>query len=347
MFLNLLLSHSWCFKLKSCCSFICFIGIERTIVFFPVKAQIVLVTDESIPPEIPITKQSGSLVTASRLRFDYTHFSPLTIIEKDRIEDIVNEKIRDNLTVETRELPTEKAIEDGAMALFGEKYGDSVRVVSMSNFSKELCGGTHTSATGNIGLFKIISEAGIASGTRRIEAVTGKAANLMMRKENHILASIRSILKVQPEEEANRIKIIISKSREMEKEISALKEKLVSGKELEQGSNTEKIGDISLIIKQFDGMDAKTLRSFIDSSKNKIKSGVVIVGSINNGKVLLAAGVTNDLEGRFHAGNILKEIAIIVGGNGGGRHDMAQAGGTKIEKLGEAMERAREIILST
>ena len=151
-------------------------------------------------------KQSGSLVTADRLRFDYTHFSPLTISEKDRIEDIVNEKIRDNLTVKTRELPTEKAIEDGAMALFGEKYGDSVRVVSMSNFSKELCGGTHTSATGNIGLFKIISEAGIASGTRRIEAVTGKAAYLTMRKESHILVSIRSILKVQPEEETNRIK---------------------------------------------------------------------------------------------------------------------------------------------
>jgi len=292
-------------------------------------------------------KQSGSLVTADRLRFDYTHFSPLTRMEKNRIEERVNEKIRRNLTIVTRELPIEEAIREGAMALFGEKYDDDVRVVSMGEFSKELCGGTHTSATGNIGLFKIIADGGIASGIRRIEAVAGKVAYLKMQEENNILTSIRSMLKVQSEEEVNRIKKLLEKSREMEKEITNLKEKLVSGKGSSLQNDTEKIGNISLLIKQFDGMDAKTLRSFIDSAKNQIKSGVVIVGSTTNGKVLLAAGVTKDLEGRFHAGNILKEIASIVGGSGGGRPDMAQAGGTKTKMLGKAMERAGEIIRNT
>jgi alanyl-tRNA synthetase len=230
------------------------------------------------------------------------------------------------------------------VALFGEKYGDDVRVVSMGGFSKELCGGTHTTATGNIGLFKIVSEGGIASGVRRIEAVAGKSAYFTMQEENKTLTSIRSILKVSPEEEINRIKKILEKSREMEKEISLLKEKLVSGEGSDLKNDTQKVGNMSLLVKQFEGMDAKTLRTFIDNAKNRIKSGVVIVGSATNGKVLLAAGVTKDLEESFHAGNILKEISSIVGGSGGGRSDMAQAGGIHIEKLGEALDRAREII---
>ena len=289
-------------------------------------------------------KQAGSLVSADRLRFDYTHFSPLTAKEKSRIEERVNEKIRENLNIVTRELPIAEAIKEGAMALFGEKYGADVRVVAMDEFSKELCGGTHTSATGNIGLFKFVSEGGIASGVRRIEAVSGKAAYLAMQKENDTLISIRSILKAPPEEEVNRIKKLLDKSRAMEKEISNLKEKLVSGKGSENQDDSEKIGDISLLVKQFDEIDAKTMRSFIDSAKNQIKSGVVVVGSATNGKVLLAAGVTKNLEKRFHAGNILKEIASIVGGSGGGRPDMAQAGGTQTDKLGEALQRAAEIV---
>jgi alanyl-tRNA synthetase len=289
-------------------------------------------------------KQAGSLVTADRLRFDYTHFSPLSQTEKHRIEEQVNQKIRENLTIATCELPMEKAVKEGAVALFGEKYGDNVRVVSMGGFSKELCGGTHTTATGNIGLFKIVSEGGIASGVRRIEAVAGKSAYFTMQEENKTLTSIRSILKVSPEEEINRIKKILEKSREMEKEISLLKEKLVSGEGSDLKNDTQKVGNMSLLVKQFEGMDAKTLRTFIDNAKNRIKSGVVIVGSATNGKVLLAAGVTKDLEESFHAGNILKEISSIVGGSGGGRSDMAQAGGIHIEKLGEALDRAREII---
>jgi alanyl-tRNA synthetase len=168
-----------------------------------------------------------------------------------------------------------------------------------------------------------------------------------MQKQNNILTSIQSILKVPPEDEVDRIKKLLAKSREMEKEITNLKEKLISGKGSDLQNDVEKIGNMSLLVKQFEGMDAKTLRSFIDSAKNQIKSGVVVVGSTTNGKVLLAAGVTKDLEERFHAGKILKDIARIVGGSGGGRPDMAQAGGTKIERLSEAMRRAEEIIRNT
>ncbi len=289
-------------------------------------------------------KQAGSLVTSERLRFDFTHFSPLSPSEKDKIEQVVNEKIRENLSVSTCKLPIEQAVNEGAVALFGEKYGDEVRVVSMGGFSKELCGGTHTPATGNIGLFKVTSEGGISSGVRRIEAVAGKSAYYEIQKENEILTSIRSLLKVSPEEEIIRLKKVLEKSKEMEKEISTLKEMLISGKGSDLGSDTQKVGNISLLVKQFEGMDAKTLRSFIDSAKNKIKSGVVIVGSVTNGKVLLAAGVTKDLEGSFHAGNILKEISTIVGGSGGGRSDMAQAGGIYTEKLEDALNKARELI---
>jgi alanyl-tRNA synthetase len=289
-------------------------------------------------------KQAGSLVTPDRLRFDYTHFSPLTEREKSRIEALVNEKIRDNIQVETEEMKIEDAMKAGAMALFGEKYGGEVRVVSVPGFSKELCGGTHINATGDIGLFRIVSEGGIASGVRRIEAVTGKTAYEKIQAENETLASIRSLLKVQPDEEVNRVKKLIEKTREAEKEIAALKEKLVSGKGSNLMDEVKKIGDVSLLLKMVEGMDAKTLRTFIDNAKNQMGSGVVVVGTAIDGKVMLAAGVTKDLVDRFQAGAIIKEIAGIVGGSGGGRPDMAQAGGTKVDKIGEALARVEALL---
>ncbi|MCH7624206.1 MAG: alanine--tRNA ligase, partial [Nitrospinae bacterium] len=276
-------------------------------------------------------KQAGSLVAPDRLRFDYTHFSPLTEREKTRIQNLVNEKIRANIPVDTREMKIEEAMQAGAMALFGEKYGSEVRVVSVPGFSKELCGGTHISATGEIGLFQIVSEGGIASGVRRIEAVTGKAACEKIQKDNETLGGIRSLLKVQPEEELNRLKKLLEKTRATEKEIARLKEKLVSGKGSGLLDNVKKIGDISLLVKRVEGMDPKTLRTFIDNAKNQIQSGVIVVGTATNGKVMLAAGVTKDLTDRFQAGTIIKEIAGIVGGSGGGRPDMAQAGGTRVD----------------
>jgi alanyl-tRNA synthetase len=292
-------------------------------------------------------KQAGSLVAPDRLRFDYTHFSPLTEKERGRIESLVNEKIRENIQVSTNEMKIEDALKEGAMALFGEKYGDRVRVVSVPGFSKELCGGTHVSATGDIGLFRIVSEGGIASGVRRIEAVTGGTAYEKVHSEYESLAAIRSILKAPTNEELAKVKKLLEKNRELEKEITSLKEKMVSGGDSSSEDDIQKIGDASLLIKNLENTDSKTLRTYIDNAKNKLKSGIVVAGSVADGKVAMAAGVTKDLTHRFHAGNIIKEIATIVGGSGGGRPDMAQAGGTHTDKLDEALKRAEEIIKAT
>ncbi|UCD11231.1 MAG: alanine--tRNA ligase [Nitrospinaceae bacterium] len=289
-------------------------------------------------------KQAGSLVEPGRLRFDYTHFSPLSERDKSHLEALVNEKIRENIAVETGEMSVDEALKEGAMALFGEKYGDRVRVVTVPGFSKELCGGTHIRQTGDIGVFRIVSESSIASGVRRIEAVTGAGACDVMQQEFQTLTAIRNLLKVQPEEELPRLKKILEKGREMEKEIAALKEKLVSGKGSAMEDGVRRIGDIQVIIQKLDGVDQKILRSFIDNAKNRLGSGVVVAGSSSGGKVMLAAGVTDDLTGRYQAGKIIKEIAGIVGGSGGGRADMAQAGGTQVDKLDEALARVVAII---
>ena len=292
-------------------------------------------------------KQAGSLVAPDRLRFDYTHFSPLTDKERVRIESRVNEKIRNNIQVSTQEMDIDTAIKEGAMALFGEKYGDTVRVVDVPGFSKELCGGTHVKATGDIGLFRITSEGGIASGVRRIEAVTGETAYETIRAEQESLAAVRGLLKAPTNEEVIKLKKLLEKNRQMEKEITSLKEKMVSGKESSGLDEVQKVGDVSLVIKKLEGMDAKTLRTFIDNAKNQLKSGIVVVGSVTDGKVSMAAGVTKDLTQKYHAGNIIKNIAVIVGGSGGGRPDMAQAGGSLVDKLDEALKKAEELIRST
>ena len=292
-------------------------------------------------------KQAGSLVAPNRLRFDYTHFSPLTDKEKIRIESRVNEKIRENIQVSTREMDIDSAIKEGAMALFGEKYGEKVRVVNVPGFSKELCGGTHVTATGDIGLFRITSEGGIASGVRRIEAVTGATAYDTIRAEQESLSAIRGLLKAPSNEETAKLKKLLAKNRQLEKEIAALKEKMVSGKDSTGTDDVQKLGEVSCLIKKLDGVEAKTLRTFIDNAKNQLKSGIVVVGSVAEGKVSLAAGVTKDLTNKYHAGNIIKQIAAIVGGSGGGRPDMAQAGGSEVDKLDEALKKAEELIRST
>jgi len=295
-------------------------------------------------------KQGGSLVGPNRLRFDYTHFSPLTDNERARIEALVNEKIRENIAVNTDEMDIETALEKGAVALFGEKYGDSVRVVSVPGFSKELCGGTHVSATGNIGFFKIIQETGIASGVRRIEALTGPGAYERIQKDFNNLSSIRSLIKAQPDEELKKLQKLIEKNKELEKQVASLKEKMVIGAGKGQitghradvegfrlKDKVKKVGEIDYLAEKLEGADAKILRSFIDNAKNQLKSVIIVVGAEDNGKVILAAGVTKDLMDRYHAGNLLKEVAKVVGGKGGGRPDMAQAGGSKPEKLDEAL----------
>ena len=292
-------------------------------------------------------KQAGSLVASDRLRFDYTHFSPLTDKERVRIESRVNEKIRDNIQVDTQEMDVDTAIKNGAVALFGEKYGDTVRVVDVPGFSKELCGGTHVTATGDIGVFRITSEGGIASGVRRIEAVTGATAYNTIQADQESLTAIRGLLKTPTNEEVTKLKKLLEKNRQLEKEITTLKEKMVSGQESTSPDELQKMGDISVLIKKIEGMDAKTLRTFIDKTKNQLKSGIIVVGSVSDGKVSMAAGVTKDLTNKYHAGNIIKSIAVIVGGSGGGRPDMAQAGGSQVDKLDEALKKAQELIRAT
>ena len=291
-------------------------------------------------------KQAGSLVAPDKLRFDFTHFTPLTPQERLCLEDLVNDKIRHNIAVQKEEMEIEQAIEGGAVALFGEKYGDRVRVVDVPGFSKELCGGTHVNATGEIGFFRITQETGVASGVRRIEAVTGPASYERIQKEYQDMSAVRSLLKAPPDEEVARLEKILARQKELEKEVAALKEKLISGKGSGGGvlDGVEKIGDVSLLVKKLESVDAKTLRGFIDNAKEQIKSGVVVAGGTDNGKVILAAGVTPDLVKTYHAGNILKHISAIVGGSGGGRPDMAQAGGTQPEKLDEALAAVKGLL---
>ncbi|MBI5748544.1 MAG: alanine--tRNA ligase [Nitrospinae bacterium] len=289
-------------------------------------------------------KQAGSLVAPDRLRFDYTHFSAPNIKELHRVEEIVNQKIRENYPVETSIKGLEDAIKGGATALFGEKYGEEVRVVKMGDYSMELCGGTHTRATGDIGLFKIIHEGGIASGIRRVEALTGEGAYRYVRDEEERLSEIREVLKSPPHEELAKVKKVLDRSKELERELQKLKEKMTKDMSGDIMSEIKAIKGINVISKNLGNFDIKDLRSFIDSTKVKIKSGVVVAGGVTDGKVSLVAGVTKDLISKLNAGEIIKQTAVIVDGSGGGRADMAQAGGKNPSKLNEALEKVYEIV---
>ena len=279
-----------------------------------------------------------------RLRFDYTHFSKLSQKQIDKIEKLVNEKIISNLQVQKKVMPIDKAIKEGAIALFGEKYGDQVRVVKTGDLCTELCGGTHIDATGEIGLFKILSEGGIASGVRRIEALTGFTAYEHIKKEEEVLREIEEILKAQPFEESIKVKKLAEYSKELEKEVKTLKEKLTSGKTLDLDSEIKLVDNIKVLATKVDSLDMQALRNFLDNCKEKIGSGVVVLGTVKDNKVNLLTGVTKDLTSRLKAGSIINDVAAIVGGKGGGRPDMAQAGGKDPAKLQDALESVHEIV---
>ncbi|MBI3089744.1 MAG: alanine--tRNA ligase [Candidatus Tectomicrobia bacterium] len=283
-------------------------------------------------------KQAGSLVAPGRLRFDFTHFAALTPRERDHIEELVNAKVRQNLPVATDEMPLDQALDQGAMALFGEKYGSRVRVVRMGDFSTELCGGTHLSATGEAGLFTIASESAVAAGVRRIEALTGEGACRHVREMRRSLSEIGKLVKAAPQDEAERVRRLVEHAREMEKEVARLKEKLASGQTTGLLDRRRDVLGVQVLSLRLENVDAKTLRSFVDESKSKLGSGIVVAGAVTNGKVALIAGVTDDLTQRFHAGDIVRHVAQQVGGTGGGRADMAQAGGKDPAKLNEALE---------
>ncbi len=289
-------------------------------------------------------KQSGSLVAPDRLRFDFTHFKALTPTELKRIEEEVNERVRSDYRVKIQEMSFQEAIRAGALAFFDDKYGDQVRVVTIEDFSKELCGGTHCHATGEVGLFKLVQESSIASGIRRIEALTGEWAYHFMKKQEADLQEMAALLKVQPSEVIIKARKFLEVFRQQERELERLKGKQATAHGESIAEEVRVIGSVRVLSKRVDGLDPKELRTVADSVRDRIKSGVVVMGSGKEGRVSLVAMVTKDLTGRFHAGDILKEIAGLVGGSGGGRPEMAQAGGKDAARLDEALEKVYEIV---
>ena len=289
-------------------------------------------------------KQAGSLVAPDRLRFDFTHFSHVDSETLAEIETRVNRRIRQNVPTETEEMEADAAFESGATALFEEKYGDRVRVISLSDFSKELCGGTHTGKTGDIGLFKIVNESSIASGVRRIEALTGESALEYVQRTSRLLDDSAHLVKEKPDALAAKIKKMLGDLKALQKEIDHLKAKMASESAESEGEAIQKINNTKVLIQKVTVDNPAALRDLADRLKEKIKSGIVVLGSVNGPKALLIVGVTKDLTDRFHAGNVIKQIAGTVGGSGGGRPDMAQAGGTQPENLDQALKKAYEVI---
>jgi len=282
-------------------------------------------------------KQAGSQVTPDRLRFDFTHFSQLSAEEREIIEKRVNDKIRENIVTDTALLDREKAIEQGATALFGEKYGDSVRVVSLSDYSKELCGGTHVSATGCIGLFQIINEGGIAAGVRRIEALTGRAAIKHLQSQVKREQLVCDALSVTPANIISKIEGMAANNKTLEKQVAALSTQLASSDLGDLLSNATDIEGVKVVAAVIPLDSPKTLREVGDKLRDDMGSGVAVLGGEINGKAALLAIVSKDLTKRIKAGDIVNKVAAIVGGKGGGRPDMAQAGGSMPDKLNEAI----------
>lgn len=289
--------------------------------------------------------QAGSLVSEKRLRFDFSHFGQITEAELAKIETIVNEKIWDAISVNTSNKKIAEAKEMGAMALFGEKYGDIVRVVQVGDYSLELCGGCHVKNSAEIGLFKIVSESGIGAGVRRIEAVTGKGAYEYMNAQVDLVKETASLLKANLKDVPEKVGQLQTQIRKMQRENESLAAKLGN---LEAGSLVDdviKVNGVSVIAKKVNVTDMDSIRSLVDSLKNKLNSGIVVLGAVDNGKVNIVAGVTNDLVKRgYHSGKIVKEVANRCGGGGGGRPDMAQAGGKNPDQLQEAIDFVPEFL---
>ena len=287
-------------------------------------------------------QQKGSLVDPDRLRFDFAHYEPLTPEQLAEIENLVNAEIRSNAAAETRVMSMDAAVESGAMALFGEKYGEEVRVLSIGDFSVELCGGTHVKQAGDIGLLKIVSETGIASGVRRIEAVTGATALQWVADNEQRLQRIAELVKGSREDAEEKIAQLQDKYRSLEKELQQLKGKLASNQGSDLASQAIEINGIKVLAARMEGADNKMLRETLDQLKNKLGSAAVVLGAVDGDKVMLVAGVTRDQTGSIKAGELVNQVAQQVGGKGGGRPDMAQAGGNQPEHLDAALKSVPE-----
>ena len=283
--------------------------------------------------------QKGSLVDSERLRFDFSHFEGVKPEELKAVEDLVNTQIRCNHKLSTEVMGIEQAKEKGAMALFGEKYTDEVRVVTMGNFSIELCGGTHVGRTGDIGLFKITSEGGIAAGVRRIEAITGTAAMAYIAAQKAELDQAAALLKADSHSVVIKLKAQLERTKLLEKELSQLKDKLAAATSADLANEAKQINGVNILVKKLVGIDAGSLRGLQDELKQKLGSGIVVLAISGEAKVNVIVGVTKDLTSKVKAGELIASIATQVGGKGGGRPDMAQAGGTQPENLDVALEK--------
>jgi alanyl-tRNA synthetase len=281
------------------------------------------------------------------LRFDFHHFAPLSARELERIEQEVNRRIQEDHHVEKTWMSQRDALAGGALAFFGEKYGERVRVVSIGSFSKELCGGTHTHDTGELGLLKVVREGGVAAGVRRIEAVAGEPAYLAVKKDSNDLTEIASLLKVQPQEAVSKARKLVETLRTREREVEQLKARLAGGgsQAITPGTGAlNMVAGVPVVVRRIDGLETKDLRAAADRVREQIKSGVVVLGSVADGKVNLIAAVTPDLAKRFHAGNLVRAVADLVGGSGGGNATMGQAGGREPGALDAALGRVDELV---
>jgi alanyl-tRNA synthetase len=283
-------------------------------------------------------QQKGSLVGPDRLRFDFTHYEPVTPAQLAEIENLVNRQIRANDQAETRVMSIDDAMQSGAMALFGEKYGADVRVLSIGEFSVELCGGTHVRQAGDIGLLKIVAETGIASGVRRIEAVTGERALQWVADNEQRLQRIAERVKGSRDDADDKVAQLLEKNRALEKELQQLKGKLASSQGSDLASQAVDVNGVMVLAARLEGADTRVLRDTLDQLKSKLGSAAVVLGTVTGDKVTLVAGVTKDQTGRLKAGELVNAVAIQVGGKGGGRPDMAQAGGNQPENLDAALE---------
>ena len=290
--------------------------------------------------------QKGSLVDADRLRFDFSHNQPLSSEEISLIEEQVNSEIRKNSAAKIDLMAYEEAIESGAMALFGEKYEDEVRVLNFDEYSIELCGGTHVNRTGDIGLFKIISESGVASGIRRIEALTAEAAEKWLSTYKSNVEEVAALLKSSNDKIFTKVEQLLVKNKALEKELIESRQKMFSSSSEDISEKVTKIKDTSILIQRLEGFSANDLRVSIDRYKNKLENAIIVLGVVEKGKAKIAIGVTKHNTDLIHAGDLIKTVAEIVGGKGGGRPDFAQAGGPEAEKLDQALEHAKEFITS-
>jgi alanyl-tRNA synthetase len=289
--------------------------------------------------------QKGSLVAPDRLRFDFAHFQPVTAEELTQIEQLVNAQIRANTAADTRLMNYDAAVAAGAMALFGEKYEKDVRVLRLGDFSMELCGGTHVQRAGDIGLFKITAESGVASGVRRIEALTGEAALAYVEANDALLKELAALVRGSREELRDKVREQLERARQLERDVRSLKDRLASGKGVDLAAGAIDVQGVKVVATKVDGADAGALRTAVDQLKERLKSAVVVLASVEDpAKVVLVAGVTADQTGRIKAGELAGAVAAQVGGRGGGRADFAQAGGSKPEALDAALESVLEFV---